>query len=216
MPFVEVPPDVVWRVVSDEAMSANPCEILSRGEIVRMESFGYPDRRREFAFGRIAARCLLAEKLGVLPKEMPLAIASDDGLIVEGHPIHVSISHAGHGPSLRSIAVIADRRIGVDLEEIVPRRADLYQRILHPDEYGLMESLGLEHNDAQVLLWSLKEAVLKGLRTGFRRSPKTVHLDDLSEGTGHAHMDDGPSWNLRYARSDGFWATLAFLDQTEY
>ncbi len=212
MLFLEVPKDVRWRVVPAEGVVDDPSVVLSRDELARMESFGYLDRRRGFAFGRIAARCLLAERLDIAPVEVPLAVASDGGVVVEGHPIHVSISHAGHGASAQSIAVIAERPIGVDLEEIVPRRDDLYRRILHPDEYGLLETLGLGHNEATVLLFSLKEAVLKGLRTGFRRSAQSVRLDDLSDGTGHAHLDDGPSWNLRYTCREGFWITLAFLD----
>ncbi len=210
--FVEVPPDIAWRMVSESTVVDDPSEILSESERERLDSYSFLDRRRRFVFGRIAARGLLAERLGVSPNEVPLSVASDDALEVDGHALFVSISHAGHGPSARSIALIATRPIGVDLEEIVPRREDLYRRILHSDEYGLLESMDLPHNDAQLLLWSLKEAVLKGLRTGFRRSAQTVHLDDLSNGTGHAHMDDGPSWNLRYARVDGFWTSLAFLD----
>jgi phosphopantetheinyl transferase len=212
MMFLDVPQDVRWRVVSAESATDDPSVVLSPDELARMESFGHPDRRRGFAFGRMAARGLLAEWLGVSPDNVPLAVASDGGVVVDGHLIHVSISHAGHGPSAQSIAVIAERPIGVDLEEIVPRRDDLYRRILHPDEYGLLQTLGLNHNEATVLLWSLKESVLKGLRTGFRRSAQTVRLDDLSDGMGHAHMDDGPSWNLRYTRREGFWITLAFLD----
>ncbi|MCH7637985.1 MAG: 4'-phosphopantetheinyl transferase superfamily protein [Bacteroidetes bacterium] len=212
MLFLEVPQDIKWRVVSADSAVDDPSAVLSPDELARMESFGHADRRRGFAFGRIAARSLLAERLDVAPVDVPLAVASDDGLFVEGHPIHVSISHAGHAAHGQSIAVIADRPIGVDLEEIVPRRDDLYRRILHPDEYSLLETLGLDHNEAQILLWSLKEAVLKGLRTGFRRSAQTVRLDDLSDGKGHAHMDDGPSWNLRYTRREDFWITLAFLD----
>ena len=213
MPFVEVPEEVRWRIVSDDNAAGDPSAVLSRDELARLASFGHPDRRRGFEFGRIAARSLLAELLGVAPVDVPLVVARDDGLVVEGHPVHVSISHAGHGPSAQSIAVIAARPIGVDLEEIVPRREDLYRRILHTDEYGMLELLNLPHNEAQILLWSLKEAVLKGLRTGFRRSAQSVHLDDISDGTGHAHVGDGPPWNLRFARLEGFWATLAYLDQ---
>ena len=212
MLFLEVPQDIKWRVVSADSAADDPSVALPRDELARMETFGHADRRRGFAFGRMAARSLLAERLDVAPVDVPLVVASDGGVVVEGHSIHVSISHAGHGDGAQSIALIADRPIGVDLEEIVPRRDDLYRRILHPDEYGLLKTLGLGHNDATVLLWSLKESVLKGLRTGFRRSAQTVRLDDLSDGTGHAHMDDGPSWNLRYTRLEGFWATLAFLD----
>lgn len=193
-------------------MEGDPRRMLTPTEQERLDSYSYPDRRRGFVFGRIAARGLLAERLGVLPNEVPLSVSSDDALDVDGHTLFVSISHAGRGPTTRSIAAIAERPMGVDLEEIVSRRDDLYRRILHPNEYGLLVSLDLPHNEAQLLLWSLKEAVLKGLRTGFRRSAQSVQLDDLLDGKGHAHLHDGPSWNLRYTRLDGFWASIAFLD----
>ncbi len=212
MPFVEVPTDVAWQFGLVEELPDDLSAVLSVQELDRMESFGYPGRRRGFALGRMTARSVLATRLRIQPLDVPLVVAEDDGLVVDGHALHVSISHAGRGDYARSIAAIAERPVGVDLEEIVPRRPDLYRRILHTNEYGLLESLGLPHNDAQLLLWSLKESVLKGLRTGFRRSAQTVYLDDLSDGSGHAHVGDGPSWALRYGRMDDFWATLAFLD----
>lgn len=212
MTFVDVPSDLAWCTMSTGSIEGDPVSFLTTSEEVRLDSFAHEDRRVRFALGRMAARGLLADRLGITPLDVPLTIAQDDALDVAGHAVQVSVSHGGRGPTARSIALIGDRPLGVDLEEIVPRREDLYRRILHTNEYGLLESLDLPHNEAQLLLWSLKEAVLKGLRTGFRRPAKTVHLDDLAGGKGHAHMDDGPSWNLRYARDDGFWITLAFLD----
>lgn len=210
--FVALPPDISLRleVVSDLVESDIKC--LSDDEKARHAAFGHSDRRAGFLLGRKAAKALAREALGAHNDAAIIEVRDDGSPTIPNSQFEVSISHAGSGDQVHALAALASRRIGVDMEAIVPRREDLYKRILYPDEYGLLDVEGLEHNEAQVLLWSLKESVLKGLRTGFRRSARTIHLDDLSNGTGHAHVGDGPSWHLRYAKVGAFWATIAFLD----
>ncbi len=177
-----------------------------------MATFGHPDRRRGFALGRFAARTLLAERLGCAPGEVPLNVAEGGAPLVRDTPLHVSISHAGKGAGIRAAAAVGPRPIGVDLEAIVPRRSDLHARILQPEEQGLRATLPYDANTSQLLLWSLKEAVLKGLRTGFRRPARSIRLLVVADGRAEAEAGEGGRWALLYERRGDFWLTVAVLD----
>src|SRR5690606_35435787 len=102
---------------------------------------------------------------------------------------------------------------GLDLERIQPRHPRLYRRILRPDEHALLDALPLDHDAAQTLLWSLKEAVLKGLQTGFRRAAHSVHLQDVADGRAFADAGDGAVWTLRYGRRGDFWVSVALAER---
>ena len=48
--------------------------------------------------------------------------------------------------------------------------------MLRDDERPALDALGGPTDDAQTLLWSMKEAVLKGQRTGLRAGARSVRL----------------------------------------
>ncbi|HYE97043.1 MAG TPA: 4'-phosphopantetheinyl transferase superfamily protein [Rubricoccaceae bacterium] len=209
-PLYDLPPGLTLRFAAPRPGGALPLDALSAEERARLEAFGHPDRQLGFALGRTAARSLLAERLGVGPPEAPLAVALDGGLVVEGHPLHLSLAHAGRGPEALAVAALAeDHPVGVDLERVAPRHPDLLRRLLLPEEAPLLDALPLDEHDAPVLLWALKEAVLKGLRTGFRRPARSVRLLSLDDGRGQADLGDH-TWALRYGRHGPFWLAVAF------
>lgn|GEM_PF-581571 len=196
---------------------------LSGAEAARAASFAHADRRAAFALGRTAARALLAERLGVAPESVPLVVGADGAPEVEGDGgACLSISHAGRGAGVVAAAAVAPVAVGVDLEAIVPRRADLWRRMLRPDEHALLDALGGSSDRAHTLLWSLKEAVLKGQRTGLRASARSVclALDGLSgevpaSGAGTATAEASGVWHLAWADlapatgAVGMWLTVA-------
>lgn len=195
---------------------------LPPAEAAQAAALAHPDRRHGFALGRTAARALLAERLGVAPEAVPLSVAAD-GAPVVGAPadgaggLHVSIAHAGRGTAAVAAAAVADLPVGVDVEAIVPRRADLWRRMLHADEHALLAALGGPTDRAQTLLWSLKEAVLKGQRTGLRAGARSVRLaldgvdgEVSPAGTGTALSDVSGRWCVAWADLGGLWLSLAW------
>ena len=64
---------------------------------------------------------------------------------------------------------------------------------------------------AQTLLWSVKEALLKGRRTGLRAGMRSVTLRDLSlaRGLGEATDADGGLWRIEFRREGDVWVSLA-------
>ncbi len=190
---------------------------LSDADAARAASFAHPDRRLAFALGRAAARALLAERLGVPAADVPLAVGADGAPHAPG--VCVSIAHAGRGAGVVAAAAVAPVAVGVDLEAIVPRRPDLWQRMLRADEHALLGALGGPSDRSQTLLWSLKEAVLKGQRTGLRAGARSVRLaldgasgDVPASGTGTAWADASGGWHLAWADLGGMWLTVAVAD----
>lgn len=178
--------------------------VLTAAERARAASFGHAGRRRQFVLGRTAARLLAAERLGLEPGDVPLAVGSDGA--PELGPLAVSIAHGG-APVL-GIAAIANGPIGVDVEAVRPRRPDLWTRILRADEQDVFRALGGATDDAQTRMWTMKEAVLKAQRTGFRAGAQSVRLQ--LDGDRATATSEAGAWEVRSLRLDGSWISLAW------
>ena len=179
-----------------------------------MAAFGSADRRQRFALGRRAARALGADRLGCDPAEVPLRVGPDGAPRLDG--AHVSIAHAGRGGGAVGAAGLADRPVGVDVETIRPRHPALWRRILRDDERGVLDALGGPTDAAQTLLWSMKEAVLKGQRTGLRAGALSVRLTlgpaPPAGGAGRASAEAEASgaWDLAYADLGDLWLVVTW------
>ena len=157
--------------------------------------------------GRAAARTLLAERLGVDPAQVPLHVAEDGGVDVLGAALALSIAHSG----AHAVAAVAERPIGIDLERIAPRHERLPRFLLHPDEYAAFDALPLDAERSAILYWTLKEATLKALRTGFRLSPKKLRLEiDLPTQSARAHVIDHSPMRLHFEERDAYFLAVAF------
>jgi 4'-phosphopantetheinyl transferase len=208
---MNLPDDITLRLAVCEAAAPLSLDALPQGERDRVEGFGSEKRRREFALGRATARALLADHLAVAAPDVPLRIAADGAPELDGGRLHLSIAHAATSERTLAAAAIAPRPVGVDLEVIQPRRPDLFRFLLQPDDYGLLDRLPLEHDAAQVLIWTLKEATLKAMRTGFRVSPKKLRLSvDAERQAATVSIGGGGSWSLVYEQRDGCFVAVAF------
>ncbi len=207
---MNLPDDIALRLAVRAAADPLPLSALPAGERAQIATFGSEKRQREFALGRATVRALLADHLAVAATDVPLRVATDGAPEVSGG-LHVSIAHAATQEHTLAAAAVASRPVGVDLEVIRPRRPDLYRFVLHPDEYGLLETLPHDHDAAQVLVWTLKEAVLKAMRTGFRTSPKKLRLTvEPVERAATVRVEEGGWWTLRYEEQDGYFVAVAF------
>lgn len=210
---MHLPDDIALRFAVRAAAAPLALDVLPPDERTQAKGFGSEKRRREFALGRATARALLSERLAVAPPDVPLRVADDGAPELDEPALYVSIAHAATTAQTLAVAAVGTRPLGVDLEPIRPRRPDLYRFLLHPDEYDVLEQLPHEHDAAQVLLWTLKEATLKAMRTGFRVSPKTLRLTVEPERQSAAvQVETGERWVLRYAERDGCFLAVAFAD----
>ena len=187
--------------------------VLTSDERRRLATFRHVDRRRQFVLGRTAARRLAAARLGCAPAAVLLSL-DDDGAPHLGDAF-VSIAHGGRGDAAVGAAALADRAVGIDVEVVARRRPDLWTRILRSEEQSLLDALGGPTDDAQTLVWTLKEAVLKAQRTGFRAGGRSVRLDLHADGAppevgdATAASDQG-DWRLRFGRIGVVWVAVAW------
>lgn len=182
---------------------------LSSEELACLDTFGSEKRRREFIAGRAAARSLLTRRLACDPANVPLRIAEDGAVDVipspdpQSVPVHLSIAHSGP----HAVAAISEQSVGVDLEEIVPRDAGLERFLMAPGQRGVISDWPYTRDEAIVLAWTLKEAVLKARRSGFRLSPKKLHLtlnetgsEDEERGEATISVEGGTTWRVLFER----------------
>lgn len=202
-----LPPDISFRHLRFDPDHLERWEaLLSDEEAERLRSFHLPKRRREFILGRAAARLLLAEELDIEPGDIPLSVADSGAIDVVGADIHVSIAHSGD----HAVAAAANRLVGVDIESIAPRHADLRRYLLHPDELELVHGLPLDEERTNILCWTLKEATLKAMRTGLRVSPRKLRLEiDLHNERAEVLGADGRRWPAYFEQWDGYYVAVA-------
>ena len=185
---------------------------LPLGERARLQTFASPERRRQFALGRLAVRRLVAEVEGLAPASVALAI--DAGGAPRVPSGYVSIAHGGRGFDAIGLAAYARRPVGVDAESIRPRHPGLAARILHDDEADLVRQLGAGPDAALTLAWALKEAVLKGQGTGLRAGARSVRIEDVDPARGRARLSSDASggWRLSFERRGDLWLAVALAE----
>ncbi|HMB91033.1 MAG TPA: 4'-phosphopantetheinyl transferase superfamily protein [Rhodothermales bacterium] len=207
---MKLPDDIAIRWETYDPARAEEVEtLLSAEEQARLAAYTLGKRRREFALGRAAARTLLAERLGYPPADIALAVTDGGCVDVVEADLHLSIAHSGE----HAVAAVAERIVGIDLERIQPRHPELPRFILHPDEYDYFEALPLDATRAPILYWTLKEATLKALRTGFRLSPKKLQLAiDLAAQSAQVSLADGRHLSARFEEQKGCYVAVAFVD----
>jgi len=179
---------------------------LSEAETRRMLDFGSKKRRREFVLGRGTARRLLAQHMEISPPDVEIDVGANGEPGVPNTDWRLSIAHS----EFIAAAVISKSAVGVDVEPIVTRRTDLYRYLLHPDEYALLEESGRSHNETQILLWSLKESVLKAKGLGFLLSPKRLRVALLDDEQSAVIRMESEIWHVLYDVVAGHFVSVAY------
>lgn len=187
--------------------------VLASAERMRADRFGNLALRARYVVGRAMLRHLLGELLGVAPGEVPM---------LRGHRGRPQVDSATgldfnitHTRSLAIVGVVADSRIGVDVEhEDRETNAErLARKFMTPAEQASLAQLPADEQRRRFLrLWTCKEAMSKA--TGDALSAPFRSLD--------VELDRGPrliaglapyrpaDWSLHeVAAPSGFLATAA-------
>ncbi len=130
-------------------------------------------------------------------------------------PVGFNVSHSGgHG----LIALAAGGRIGVDVEERVPKRNldSLIEAVMGPRERAELAVLqGAEKLRKFYRFWTFKEALIKALGTGFSTDvsrfevPERMRLGDARCTFRFPHLPS-VSWGLAEIGGEEFAAALAY------
>ena len=164
----------------DAGREARAYAVLDEDEQARWNRFVVKGARRQYALCRAALRINLCHRLGCSNRELSF------GYLEHGKPFakvngvpsgsSFNVSHSGrHG-----LIGFANRDgLGVDLEMRTPGRDfdGIGSRVYGPRErLALSAAAGRRKADLFYRLWSLKEALIKALGTGFSLSPSRFEV----------------------------------------
>lgn len=159
--------------------------VLSPSERERAESFRFrADALRWMSF-RASMRTILGVCLRLPASEVPIRISESGKPLLDSpyHRLHFSLSHTN---DLAILALSEAGPVGVDLEPI-DRASDLLDcesSFCHPLEIAGLPEETSARQDRLLQLWTMKEAVLKAVGTGFLVPPESVRLE-AREGSVH-------------------------------
>ena len=171
---------VVYVDLSEDATNEAALGWLNERERERWQRFLFNGPRRRYALCRAALRAILCNRLGCENKQLgfettehgkPMALV--DGVAA---PVSFNVSHSGeHG----LIAFAPEGRLGVDVEErVTHRNMDLLiDGVFGPSEQAeLSLTRGYDKTHLFFRLWTVKEALIKALGTGFALDPSTFEV----------------------------------------
>jgi len=190
----------------DAEREAYALSLLDDAERARRHRFLSERARREFALCRSALRVILGERLGCTDRQLSFDYLEHGKPVarVAGRRAAVgfNVSHSGqHG-----LIAIAERDgIGVDVEKRVAQRdlEGIGSLVYGPAERrALAAAVGRERMHLFYRLWSMKEALIKALGTGFSLSPTRFQVPEQM-----LHGDESGVFRFPHAPSD-VWRLL--------
>ena len=195
---------------------------LDRAESGRLHRFRVERPRRDFALCRAALRANLCSLLGCSNDRLSFGYREHGKpfALVDGRPASLgfNLSHsAPHGLIAFASTESPRRSIGVDAEV---RRAGrdfdgIAGRVYGPGERAaLAAAWGEDKARLFYRLWTLKEALIKALGTGFSLNPSTFEVPPAmmhEADSGMLRIDREPdrTWRLACLNDAGFAAAIA-------
>jgi phosphopantetheinyl transferase len=164
---------------------------LDDGELARLDAFRNEEVAERFVVSHALLRSMLATRLDRAPEHVRIAKDRAGRPRPTDHDqavLHWSLSHAG-GLAVAAIAEGVD--VGIDVEPIDPRRADLAlaARYLSPTEVTAIVGSGPSDRPSAIALgWTRLEAEAKGRGVSLdtlRERERTGFPHDLAVGPAH-------------------------------
>ncbi len=194
-------------------------DLLDEEERARWHRFLAVGARRQFVLCRAALRVALSERLGCANRALSFAYLEHGKpfATVNGQRADVgfNVSHSGrHG----LIAIGAHQWLGVDVEERVSKRdlEGIGSLVYGSTERRLLAAAtGCEKVHLFYRLWSMKEALIKALGSGFSLNPSRFEVPPAmlqGERSGSFQFPHAPSseWRLLDLGEPRFAAALAY------
>ncbi len=202
-----------------EAREAHAFAWLDEKERARWRRYRYNRPRGEFTLCRGALRSILCSRLGcknerlsfdVLKHGKPFALV--DGIAA---PVSFNVSHGG---KYGLIALAPQGRLGVDVEERVARfdLDGMSEFVFSPGEQADFAAVrGQVKFHLFFTLWTLKEALIKALGTGFSLDPSRFEIPSAMRRGARKGMFRFPhipdvGWRLENLGNPDFAAAIAY------
>jgi 4'-phosphopantetheinyl transferase len=178
----------VWHATVAELLArgtealAHATAILRPPERERYERFRHDTDRYMFLIGRVMARAVVADALGVSPADWPWREGPRGRPEVDRPDCPISFNLA-HSAGLVVCALSRLGPVGIDVEDRARAGLDraLVARCCADDEAADVEAHGEDWRDRFLKYWTLKESYLKATGLGI-----SVHLPDV-----RFQLDDG-------------------------
>lgn len=158
--------------------------MLHQDEMKYYETLKYDKRKTSYLLGRISAKKAVSE---VLQKEVALnSFSIEPGVFqfpvvkhLKSQNTQVTISHCntiGIG-----LAFPEEHPLGVDIEKIDKGRINVMKSIVSNEEFNKIYSYSLTELIGTTLVWSIKEALSKILKTGLTTDFKIFEIKTLQK-----------------------------------
>lgn len=146
----------VW-LVREQEYRPGLAAVLDAGERRRAAAYREELTRRRWVLSHAALRMIAGPVLGMDPAALSWTIGTHGKPELPG--LHVNLSHSG---GLAMVAVSVERRVGVDIQQVVPGLdvLGMAERYYPADEAAHVGS-GEGSGDRFAALWSRKEALVK-------------------------------------------------------
>ncbi len=199
--------------------------LLDDVEQGRFEAYRQEADKRRFLTGRVLAKTVAAERLGLALEAVKFDATCEDCGKPHGRPrvpgadLTLSISHSG---DLIGIAATPSVPVGLDVETAT-RRADdgLIEYALSPVEAEHLAGLGAEEKAAAFFVyWTRKEAVMKATGKGLRIPLQSITFSRYDEpaslvSSGDPALAPATTRLVDLKAADGYRAAIAVLTTEE-
>lgn len=206
MKIVLVSPDTALSLDSSSR------QFLSSSENLLYDQ--YPRTRKlDFLSGRIAIKQALYKLTDLPDTYFPIDyLPTGQPFCSNYSAFNCSIAHS-HG---FAAGAVSSHPIGIDIEKIRSRSYEMLSYITIKSEQDLFKTTSSSVSQMITQVWTVKEAILKGLGVGLRISPKDVVINSYCSNyfliTCLSGLDSGKSWKCFLEQINEFYVAIAIPD----
>lgn len=217
--------DVWFFKTEDFPPDAQDTQILSTEERNRIAGYSQVKDRIQHQTARFLLRLLLGKYLHIAPEELVLRTGTHGKLYLDydaltvrglGHLPRLSFN-LSHSEEQIAFAFSFSSPVGIDIEKIREnaRSSHLVHRFFHPDEELRFAHLP-EWESTQLFFryWTIREAFLKGIGTGFTISADSFRIDEIDSDSGLYQLTKYPLWRVQALPApDKYFCSVAYCVQ---
>lgn len=163
-------------LAADANLRARAVAWLTSDERARADRYRHDRDRLMFLLGRVMARRLVGQALGIAPTAWPWREGPQGRpeIATPQTPLHFNLAHSA---DLVCCVLASGREVGIDVEDIERAATDpaIVTRFCSPDEAAAIAVGTAGWRERFLEVWTLKEAYLKARGVGI-----SVHLADIS------------------------------------
>lgn len=168
-------------LVSDlHALKARRHAILHPKELMYFETLQYEKRQHSYLLGRFCAKqALMTHGVHTEPCKVFFSLGVFQHPFIENSSTQINWSHANN--CAVALAFPENCSLGIDIEEMRCDKNLLIQSQLTVSEITLLNNIYKTEPFAQIIFWTLKEALSKALRIGFTSPLETFAICSIEK-----------------------------------